>query len=309
MFSRASLLRLIPAAATPVFVASCDEASARSAIAKLIEDSEEKRDDGTSMGPTFVRLAWHSSGTWCAKTKTGGSDGGRMKFCPESRWGANAGLAEARRLIEGVAEAHGLSRADAFTLGGVVAIEGMGGPTIAWQAGRSDAADGSSSPPDGRLPDADKGTLKGTVQHLRDIFHRMGFDDKDIVALSGAHALGRCHETASGYWGPWTFAETTFSNEYFRLLLEETWTLKTTHNGHAWTGPDQFEDPSGKLMMLPSDVALLWDKEFRKHVEVYAKDEELFFKDFAAAFAKLLAFGTPGASTGLVGGLKAAVGL
>ncbi|KAH8058201.1 cytochrome-c peroxidase [Aureococcus anophagefferens] len=277
MFSRASLLRLIPAAATPVFVASCDEASARSAIAKLIEDSEEKRDDGTSMGPTFVRLAWHSSGTWCAKTKTGGSDGGRMKFCPESRWGANAGLAEARRLIEG--------------------------------AGRSDAADGSSSPPDGRLPDADKGTLKGTVQHLRDIFHRMGFDDKDIVALSGAHALGRCHETASGYWGPWTFAETTFSNEYFRLLLEETWTLKTTHNGHAWTGPDQFEDPSGKLMMLPSDVALLWDKEFRKHVEVYAKDEELFFKDFAAAFAKLLAFGTPGASTGLVGGLKSAVGL
>ncbi|KAH8068757.1 cytochrome-c peroxidase [Aureococcus anophagefferens] len=218
-------------------------------------------------------------------------------------------LAEARRLIEGVATAHGLSRADAFTLGGVVAIEGMGGPTIAWQAGRSDAADGSSSPPDGRLPDADKGTLKGTVQHLRDIFHRMGFDDKDIVALSGAHALGRCHETASGYWGPWTFAETTFSNEYFRLLLEETWTLKTTHDGRAWTGPDQFEDPSGKLMMLPSDVALLWDKEFRKHVEVYAKDEELFFKDFAAAFAKLLAFGTPGASTGLVGGLKAAVGL
>ena len=167
----------------------------------------------------------------------------------------------------------------------------MGGPEVPWAAGRSDAADGSTSPPDGRLPDADKGTLKGTVQHLRDIFHRMGFDDKDIVALSGAHALGRCHETASGYWGPWTFAETTFSNEYFRLLLEETWTLKTTHNGRAWTGPDQFEDPSGKLMMLPSDVALLWDKEFRKHVEVYAKDEELFFKDFASASGKLFALG------------------
>mmetsp|Transcript_17668 Transcript_17668/g.57398 ORF Transcript_17668/g.57398 Transcript_17668/m.57398 type:complete len:302 (-) Transcript_17668:18-923(-) len=287
MFSRASLLRLIPAAATPVFVASCDEASARSAIAKLIEDSEEKRDDGTSMGPTFVRLAWHASGTWCAKTKTGGSDGGRMKFCPESRWGANAGLAEARRLIEGVATAHGLSRADAFTLGGVVAIEGMGGPTIAWQAGRSDAADGSSSPPDGRLPDADKGTLKGTVQHLRDIFHRMGFDDKDIVALSGAHALGRCHETASGYWGPWTFAETTFSNEYFRLLLEETWTLKTTHNGHAWTGPDQFEDPSGKLMMLPSDLLLRDDAKLRKWAEIYAADNAKFLADFSAAFNKL----------------------
>ena len=117
----------------------------------------------------------------------------------------------------------------------------MGGPEVPWAAGRSDAADGSASPPDGRLPDADKGSLGGTVAHLRAIFYRMGFDDRDIVALSGAHALGRCHEEASGYWGPWTFAETTFSNEYFRLLLEETWTLKTTHRGRKWNGPDQCE--------------------------------------------------------------------
>ena len=90
----------------------------------------------------------------------------------------------------------------------------------------------------------------------------MGFDDRDIVALSGAHALGRCHEEASGYWGPWTFAETTFSNEYFRLLLEETWTLKTTHNGRTWKGPDQFEDSSGKLMMLPSNPVWKSSSEF-----------------------------------------------
>jgi catalase (peroxidase I) len=48
----------------------------------------------------------------------------------------------------------------------------------------------------------------------------IGFDDREIVALSGAHALGRCHEDASGYWGPWTRAESTFSNEYFRLLVD-----------------------------------------------------------------------------------------
>ena len=138
-----------------------------------------------------------------------------------------------------VARDHGLSRADAYTLAGVVAVAHMGGPEVPWTAGRSDAADGSTSPPDGRLPDADKGSLGGTVAHLRAIFYRMGFDDRDIVALSGAHALGRCHEEASGYWGPWTFAETTFSNEYFRLLLAETWTLKTTHNGRKWKGPDQ----------------------------------------------------------------------
>ena len=189
-----------------------------------------------------------------------------MKYCPESAWGANAGLAEVRKVVEKVARDHGLSRADAYTLAGVVAVAHMGGPEVPWAAGRSDAADGSTSPPDGRLPDADKGSLGGTVAHLRAIFYRMGFDDRDIVALSGAHALGRCHEEASGYWGPWTFAETTFSNEYFRLLLEETWTLKTTHNGRKWKGPDQFEDSSGKLMMLPSDVALLWDKTFRSYL-------------------------------------------
>ena len=261
-----TLARLTPAALAAPAVALCDEKSARGALADLIDKSEARRGDGTSLGPTMVRLAWHSAGTFCARTGTGGSDGGRMKYCPESAWGANAGLADVRAVVEKVAQDHGLSRADAYTLAGVVAVAHMGGPEVPWAAGRSDAADGSTSPPDGRLPDADKGSLGGTVAHLRAIFYRMGFDDRDIVALSGAHALGRCHEEASGYWGPWTFAETTFSNEYFRLLLGETWTLKTTHNGRKWKGPDQFEDSSGKLMMLPSDVALLWDKTFRSYL-------------------------------------------
>ena len=67
---------------------------------------------------------------------------------------------------------------------------------------------------------------------------------------TGAHAMGRCHTDRSGYWGPWTNAENTFSNEYFRLLLEERWSPKLTHNGKPWTGPDQYEDSSGQLMML-----------------------------------------------------------
>ena len=59
---------------------------------------------------------------------------------------------------------------------------------------------------------------------------------RSIVTESDTHQrrafnTGRCHTDASGYWGPWTYAETTFSNEYFRLLLEETWTLKTSHQG------------------------------------------------------------------------------
>jgi Catalase (peroxidase I) len=51
------------------------------------------------------------------------------------------------------------------------------------------------------------------------------------------------------------------------------------------------EDSTGKLMMLPSDIALIHDPVFRKYVEAYAKDEDLFFKDFAKAFAKLLELG------------------
>ena len=182
------------------------------------------------------------------------------------------------------------------------------------------------SPPDGRLPDADKGSRVKTIQHVREIFYRMGFNDQEIVALLGAHAMGRCHTDRSGYWGPWTNAENTFSNEYFRLLLDERWSPKVSHNGKPWDGPDQFEDSTGQLMMLPSDLYLIADPEFKKWVEVYAKDENRFFKDFgkqslscwslmlsrrcplglethsfyaystAAAFGKLLSLGVPGVS-------------
>jgi cytochrome c peroxidase len=119
---------------------------------------------------------------------------------------------------------------------------------------------------------------KSTIQHMRDIFSRMGLTDQEMVALLGAHAMGRCYTDRSGYWGPWTNAETTFSNEYFRLLVEERWSPKVTHNGKPWTGPDQFEDSTGTLMMLPVDIALLAEPAFHKHVLKYAKDEEAFFK-------------------------------
>lgn len=109
----------------------------------------------------------------------------------------------------------------------------------------------------------------------------MGFDDREIVALSGAHALGRCHPDASGYSGPWTPTPTLLTNSYYSLLLNLPWTPK------QWDGPAQFEDPSGKLMMLPSDLLLRDDPKFLPFTKAYAKDKELFFKDFAAVFQKL----------------------
>lgn len=267
-----------------------DVAKAKKDIAEAIEKDAEKRGDGTSIGPTLVRLAWHASGTYSIFDKTGGSCGATMRFAPESEWGANAGLKIARDFMEPIKKKHGLSYADAWTLAGVVAIEEMGGPKIQWRPGRTDSAK-PTAVPDGRLPNADMGCPAATNSHIRDIFGRMGFNDREIVALSGAHALGRCHEDASGYWGPWTNAETTFSNEYFRLILEEKWTVKKTHKGQPWKGPMQYENPDGSLMMLPSDLSLKDDAEFKKYVTLYAKDEEAFFNDFASAFGKLLELG------------------
>ena len=62
----------------------------------------------------------------------------------------------------------------------------------------------------------------------------------------------------------------------------------------VWDGPMQFEDPSGKLMMLPSDIVLMQDKAFRPFVKKYAKDNDLFIKDFTAAYTKLTELGTKG---------------
>jgi cytochrome c peroxidase len=227
-------------------------------------------------------LAWHAAGTYDKIKKDGGSDGGLQRFPPEASWGANAGLKYARDALEAVkAKFPGLSYADLYTLAGAVAIEEMGGPKIVWRPGRSDAPDGKGSPADGRLPDADKGQ-----DHIRAIFYRMGFNDQEIVALvGGGHAIGRCHKDRSGYDGPWTRSPTTFSNEFFRLLLEEKWTER------KWTGPKQFADKTGELMMLPADLALAADPEFKKYVQLYAKDRAQFDKDFAAAFAKLLELG------------------
>jgi len=246
----------------------------RKDIAGILD--QDDHDDG-SLGPILVRLAWHTSGTYDKHDNTGGSNGATMRFEPECKWDANAGLSIARNSLEKIKAKHpGISYSDLWTLGGVVAIKEMGGPEIDWRPGREDELDGKNTVPDGRLPDGDKGSA-----HLRTIFYKMGFNDQEIVALTGAHALGRCHPGNSGWDGPWTRAPTTFSNELYRELLENTWHMK------KWNGPPTFTDPTEEIIMLPADMALINDKDFRKWTEIYAKDEARFFKDFAAAFQKL----------------------
>ena len=103
----------------------------------------------------------------------------------------------------------------------------MQGPTIPFRPGRTDG-DVTACTPDGRLPDGSK-----EQKHLRGIFHRMGFNDQEIVALAGAHALGRCHSSRSGFEGPWTFSPTVLTNDFYNLLLNEKWQWK------KWDGPAQ----------------------------------------------------------------------
>ncbi|KAI0908870.1 peroxiredoxin [Ustulina deusta] len=265
-------------------------------------------DDG-SAGPVLVRLAWHSAGTYDAASGTGGSNGAGMRYEAEGGDPANAGLQHARAFLEPVKSAHPwITYADLWTLAATVAIEAMGGPQIAWQGGRTDfgaaEAEQARIPPRGRLPDGARG-----ADHLRAVFGRMGFADQEIVALSGAHNLGRCHVDRSGFEGKWVNNPTRFSNQYFRVLLanEKHWKPKTLENGVAQfvfveeeeeeeeevaeESDGEVEEEEEGLMMLPTDMSLLSDPVFRTWVETYAADKDRFFADFAAVFAKLLELG------------------
>nr|KJB32656.1 hypothetical protein B456_005G254100 [Gossypium raimondii] len=93
---------------------------------------------------------------------------------------------------------------------------------------------------------------------------------RDIVALSGGHTLGRAHPERSGFDGPWTNEPLKFDNSYFVELLK---------------------GESEGLLKLPTDKALFDDPEFRKYVELYAKDEDAFFRDYAESHKKLSELG------------------
>lgn len=265
-----------------IAAASKDEADYQkvyNAIALKVQDEDEY--DLGSYGPVLVRLAWHASGTYEAKTHTGGLYGGTMRFKPELTDGANAGLEKARAFLDPIKEQFPwLLYGDLWTLGGVCAIQELGGPKVGWRAGRVDGTE-KDAPPNGRLPDAAR-----DAPYVRDLFKRMGMTERETVALIGAHCLGACHPDRSGYLGPWTFLPTYFSNDFYKLLLDEKWQWK------KWDGPKQYEDVKTKsLMMLPADMALVEDLSFKKIVVEYANDQDLFFKDFSKAFQKLLESG------------------
>ncbi|KAG8660468.1 probable L-ascorbate peroxidase 6, chloroplastic/mitochondrial isoform X1 [Manihot esculenta] len=233
--------------------------------------------------PILVRLGWHDAGTYNKNIeewpKRGGANGS-LRFEIELKHGANAGLVNALNLLQPIKDKYsGVTYADLFQLASATAIEEAGGPKIPMKYGRVDVSAPEECPEEGRLPSAGP---PNPADHLQEIFYRMGLNDQEIVALSGAHTLGRSRPDRSGWGKPetkytkngpgapggqsWTAEWLKFDNSYFRDIKER-----------------KDED----LLVLPTDAVLFEDPSFKVYAEKYADDQEAFFKDYAAAHAKL----------------------
>jgi len=235
-------------------------------------------------GPILIRLSWHDAGVFSNGSLKGGCPNAVMRFTDsgEGTFEANKGLPDVayRQLLKPIADKYAgvISNADLWALAANVAIEFMGGPHVVTRFGRLDAKDSGESVESqvGRLPDGDKG-----VSHLREVFAPKGFDDRDIVALSGAHTVGGCKQERSGFDGLWTETPFVFDNSYFTDLLEKTYRPETVEA----TGCPQHRSDKGTIMLI-SDLALLEDAAFKSVVQEYAADESRFFADFVSAWTR-----------------------
>ncbi|CCD22260.1 cytochrome-c peroxidase NDAI_0A01020 [Naumovozyma dairenensis CBS 421] len=246
------------------------------AIAEKIREDDDY-DNYIGYGPVLVRLAWHCSGTWDKNDNTGGSFNGTYRFKQECNDPSNKGLQNAGEFLKPIFEEFPwISHGDLYTLGGVTAVQEMQGPKIPWRPGRVDQPE-SATPANGRLPDADT-----DAKYVRNYFARLNMNDREVVALMGAHALGKTHLENTGYEGPWGFANNTFTNEFFLNLLNEDWKWEKNEAGNMQWGSDK------GFMMLPADMALVQDPKYLPIVKEYANDLDTFCKDFAKAFSKLL---------------------
>ncbi|WP_298291190.1 catalase/peroxidase HPI [Novosphingobium sp.] len=184
-------------------------------------------------GPFFIRMAWHSAGTYRTADGRGGSSSGQQRFAPLNSWPDNGNLDKARRLLWPIKRKYGkhISWADLFILTGNVAIESMGGPVFGFGGGRADTFEperdvywGTEAAwvdtgaetriqPDKGLelenplaaiqmgliyvnPEG-PGGVPDPLQSARDMrvtFERMGMNDEETVALTaGGHAFGKAH--------------------------------------------------------------------------------------------------------------------
>ncbi|CEP64987.1 uncharacterized protein LALA0_S16e00100g [Lachancea lanzarotensis] len=239
--------------------------------------SESAYDDGTGYGPVLVRLSWHSSATYDKNDNSGGSYGGTFRFKKEASDVLSKGLENATKFLDPIhSEYPWLSHGDLYTLGGVTALQELGGPKTPWRPGRVDTGP-ETVPAHGRLP-----IPEGNASYVRNYYDRFGFNDQEVVALLGAHILGKTHLKNSGYDGPWDDDTNIFSNEFFGNLLERKWTLEKN------AASNMQYNAKGGIMMLPTDYALVQDPKYLKYVKKYADDQDAFFSDFRDIYVKLL---------------------
>jgi catalase-peroxidase len=178
-------------------------------------------------GPLFIRMAWHSAGTYRIADGRGGAGSGQQRFAPLNSWPDNANLDKARRLLWPVKQKYGraLSWADLIVLAGNVALEDMGFPTFGFGGGREDvfepeqmfwgpedtwlgderySGDRELSGPLGAVqmgliyvnPEGPNGNPDpvASARDIRETFARMAMDDEETVALIvGGHTFGKTH--------------------------------------------------------------------------------------------------------------------
>ena len=195
---------------------------------KLMTDSQDwwPADFG-HYGGLFIRLAWHSAGTYRIADGRGGAGGGQQRFAPLNSWPDNANLDKARRLLWPIKQKYGrkISWADLFVLVGNVALESMGFRTFGFGGGRADTwepeelywgPEGSWLGDERYSGERELQTPLGAVQmgliyvnpegpngkpdpvasarDIRETFARMAMNDEETVALiAGGHTFGKTH--------------------------------------------------------------------------------------------------------------------